>query len=75
MGDSTDFLTIAEAARLLESRRLSPLELVGEKLGRIEALNPQLDAFVTLTAEQALERARVAEAEIAAGSEEFIGNR
>ena len=67
MSEDLDFLTIADAGKLLESRQLSPLELTEAKLERIEALNPQLDAFVTLTAEQALERARQSEAEIAAG--------
>ena len=67
MGERTDFLTIAEAAKLLETKQLSPVELVAAKLERIEALNPQLDAFVTLTADRAMERARRAETEIAAG--------
>lgn len=71
MSDNLDFLTIAEAAKLLETRQLSPSELTEAKLKRIEALNPQLDAFVTLTAEQALQRAREAEEEIAAGG--YIG--
>ena len=37
-------------------------------LERIERLNPQLNAYMTVTAEQALEQARTAEREIAAGS-------
>jgi Asp-tRNA(Asn)/Glu-tRNA(Gln) amidotransferase A subunit family amidase len=61
------FITIAEAAKLIESRRLSPVELAHAKLARIEALNPQLDAFITVTADLALKQARTAETEIAAG--------
>src|SRR5262245_5181114 len=61
------FLTIADAASLIEAGKLSPLELTKSLLDRIEALNPQLDAFITLTAERALEQAKAAEAEIAAG--------
>jgi aspartyl-tRNA(Asn)/glutamyl-tRNA(Gln) amidotransferase subunit A len=67
MTTDLNFITIREAAELIESKKLSPVELVRAKLERIEALNPQLDAFVTLTAELALEQAAKAEAEIAAG--------
>ena len=34
------WLTIADAARLIESRRLSPLELTDALLARIDALDP-----------------------------------
>ena len=61
------FLTIAQAAGLIGARKLSPVELVDAYLARIEALNPQLDAFITVTAELAKEQARKAESEIAAG--------
>ena len=37
-------LTIAEAGRLIAAKRLSPVELVKEKLARIEAIDPQLNA-------------------------------
>lgn len=60
-------LTIAEASRLIASRKLSPVELTEALLRRIEALDPQLDAFITLTAERAIDEARSAEREIAAG--------
>ena len=61
------FLTIADAARQIEAKSLSPVDLVEALLARIDAINPQLDAFITLTGEQALAAARNAEAEIAAG--------
>ena len=67
MADELNFLTIAEAAALLQGKRLSPVELTEAMLARIEALNPQLDAFLTLTADRARDAARRAEAEIAAG--------
>lgn len=60
-------LTIAEAARRIQRRELSPLELTRACLGRIERLNPQLNAFVTVTPERALADAARAEQEIAAG--------
>jgi aspartyl-tRNA(Asn)/glutamyl-tRNA(Gln) amidotransferase subunit A len=62
-----DFLTIAEASRLIEARRLSPVELVEALIQRIEALNPQVDAFITKTYDLAITQAKAAEAEIAAG--------
>ena len=65
-GNDLHFLTIAEASRLIASRKLSPVELTEAYLDRIAALDDQLDSFVTLTAERAREEARVAEAEIAA---------
>lgn len=67
MTEQLQFPTIADAARHLESRALSPVALVEMLLGRIESLNPQLDAFVTLTGERALDAARLAESEILAG--------
>ena len=61
------FLTIAEAAALIEKRALSPLELTQALLDRIDAFDAQINAFITVTAELALKQARVAEREIAAG--------
>jgi aspartyl-tRNA(Asn)/glutamyl-tRNA(Gln) amidotransferase subunit A len=61
------FLTIAQASALVAARKLSPVELTQACLDRIAALDDQLDAFVTLTAEHALARARAAEDEIARG--------
>jgi aspartyl-tRNA(Asn)/glutamyl-tRNA(Gln) amidotransferase subunit A len=61
------YITIAEAARLIKARRLSPVELVNAKLKLIDSLEPKLDAFITPTAERAVSEARAAEAQIAAG--------
>jgi aspartyl-tRNA(Asn)/glutamyl-tRNA(Gln) amidotransferase subunit A len=61
------FMTVAEMAAAIEKKALSPVELTEALLQRIEAINPQLDAFVTLTAEQARAAARHAETEIAKG--------
>jgi aspartyl-tRNA(Asn)/glutamyl-tRNA(Gln) amidotransferase subunit A len=67
MADELCFLTIAQAAKLIAAKKLSPVELADACLARINALNPQLDAFITVTAELAQEQARKAESEIAAG--------
>src|SRR6201997_3267874 len=61
------WLTIADAARLTESRRLSPLELTDALLARIDALDPQLNAFLLPTPEKARGQAKAAEREIMAG--------
>ena len=60
-----NFLSIAEAARLIKSRKLSPVELARAHLDRIGEFDGQLNAFITLTAELALKQARQAEREIA----------
>ena len=60
------FLTIAEAARLIAARDLSPVELTEAYLARIASLDDQLDSFVTVTADRARRAAKAAEAEIMA---------
>ena len=60
-------LTITGAARQIASRQLSPVELTEAILARIERLNPSVGAFITVTADQAMEAARAAEREIQQG--------
>lgn len=60
-------LTLTEAAEQVRTRRISPVELTRECLERIERLNPLLNAFITVTADLALQQARRAESEIMAG--------
>src|SRR5438128_490376 len=62
-----DFLTIAEAARLIEQRELSPVELVDSRLDRIARLDGSLNSFIRVRADEGRAAARAAEAEIAAG--------
>jgi len=59
--------TIAEAARLIAAKRLSPVELTRACLDRVHALDGRLHAFVHLTEGRALAEARLAEAAIMAG--------
>ena len=61
------YLSIAEAARLIERRQLSPVALTRAYLDRIAGYDPQLNAYLLVTAEPALAQARAAEAEIARG--------
>jgi aspartyl-tRNA(Asn)/glutamyl-tRNA(Gln) amidotransferase subunit A len=60
-------LTIANLHPLVRRRRLSPVELTDFALARIERLDPQLNAFITVTADLARAHAREAEKEIAGG--------
>jgi aspartyl-tRNA(Asn)/glutamyl-tRNA(Gln) amidotransferase subunit A len=66
---STDLtkLTIREAADLVRRKVISPVELTRACLQRIEQLNPALNAFITVTAEQAMAQAREAETEVRRG--------
>src|SRR5262245_42043482 len=67
MSDELCFLTVAEASRLIRARKLSPVELTEAYLARIAALSPQLDAFITVTADLARTQARAAERDITRG--------
>jgi aspartyl-tRNA(Asn)/glutamyl-tRNA(Gln) amidotransferase subunit A len=62
-----DNLTIAETASKIQSRRVSPLELTRLFLERIERFNPTLNAYITVTADDALAEAEKAEEEISRG--------
>jgi aspartyl-tRNA(Asn)/glutamyl-tRNA(Gln) amidotransferase subunit A len=66
-GDDLVTLSLAEAGELVRSKKVSPLELTGACLARIQQLNPLLNAFITVTGESALAAARAAESEIANG--------
>lgn len=54
-------LTACDLAAAIRARRLSPVEVTEHYLARIEALNDQVGAFITVTAEQARDDARKAE--------------
>src|SRR4051812_48317840 len=62
-----DFLTIAEAARLIEQRELSPVELCDSRLDRIATFDDRLHSFIRVLSDSARAEAKAAEAEIAAG--------
>ena len=60
--------TIADAARQIASRAISPVELAKAALARAEALQPTLHAFIRITPERALAEARAAEARQMSGT-------
>jgi aspartyl-tRNA(Asn)/glutamyl-tRNA(Gln) amidotransferase subunit A len=58
------FASIEEIGKLFRKRKLSPVQLTKLMLGRIERLNPKLNAFLTVTTELALAQAKRAESEL-----------
>ena len=62
------FADIAEVARKIRTREISPCEIVDAHLERIEKFQPKLNAFVHVDAEGARRRARAAEAAILRGN-------
>ena len=61
------YASIADLSRRIASRELSPVELTRAALARAEALEPKLNAWITLLPEAAEEQARQAEQELARG--------
>lgn len=59
--------SIQELSQQLKDRELSAVELTKDCLARIQKLNPALNAFITVTAEVALQQASEADAEILRG--------
>ena len=62
------FFTIAEAAKQIATKGLSPVELTQACIDRITALNPTLHAFLLVTAERAMAEAKAAEARMMSGT-------
>jgi len=64
-GESQDlaYLTLKEASDLVRRKTVSPVELTATCLKNIEACNPALNAFITVTRDQAMETARAMEGE------------
>jgi aspartyl-tRNA(Asn)/glutamyl-tRNA(Gln) amidotransferase subunit A len=63
----SDIPTIADAAKLITAKQLSPVELTRACLDRVRGLDNELHAFVLVTEERALADARAAETAIMAG--------
>jgi len=67
MAEDVVFTPVRQLAEGIRTRRLSPVALAETFLERLERLGPRYNAVVTVTRARALEQARRAEAEIAAG--------
>ncbi len=61
-------LTLVDAAALIRKKQISPVELTEACLRRIEGLDGELNCFITVTSDLAMEQARQAEADILRGS-------
>jgi len=59
--DRLCWLPATEVATLIRKKKTSPVEVVDAVLARLERINPRLNAFVTLTDEQARRDAKAAE--------------
>lgn len=66
-GEELATRSISELAPLIQSGEISPVELTQQVLRRIERLEPQLNAYITVLAEQALADAQTAERHIRLG--------
>jgi aspartyl-tRNA(Asn)/glutamyl-tRNA(Gln) amidotransferase subunit A len=60
-------LNLHDAAEMLRTRQISPVELTQAQLARIAQLDSRVNSFITITPELALQQARQAEAEIGRG--------
>ena len=61
------YLSIRQAGELIQKGELSPVELTRACLDRIQATDDRLNSFILLLADDALEQARTAEAEVLRG--------
>ncbi len=62
------YMDIVRLGENIHAGSVSPLEVVDGLLERIEALDPELNAFITVTAERARERAISAAEEVESGN-------
>ena len=63
------FAPATELLELISTKRISPVELTELYCDRIDRLNPQLNAFLSLHRDQAVAAARAAEAAVVRGDE------
>ena len=61
------FLSATQLASLIEARQVSPEEALNAYLDRIEQVNPKVNAYITVCADEAMEQARQAGQEIQQG--------
>src|SRR5687768_16315372 len=65
--DALCYSGVHDLSQRIRRKEISPVEIVDGFLKRIDALNPRLSAYLTLTAQSARETAKRAETEIVAG--------
>jgi len=67
MSESLCFLSATELADAIRHKRVSPVDITSAVLARAERLQPELNCFITIDAERAMESARQAERLVMAG--------
>jgi aspartyl-tRNA(Asn)/glutamyl-tRNA(Gln) amidotransferase subunit A len=67
-GNELAYMPLAEVASYIQQKRLSPVEVAGAVLDRIEKFNPALNAYYTIYSDELRAAARTAEQEIARGN-------
>jgi aspartyl-tRNA(Asn)/glutamyl-tRNA(Gln) amidotransferase subunit A len=65
--ENNDTFTITKLAPLIKRKKISPVEITKFILDRIDQLQPSINAYITITAESALDQAKKAEKEIVRG--------
>ena len=65
--DDLAWLPALDLARLIRDKAVSPVEVLDAVLARLERLNPRLNAFCTVTADDAREAAAAAEVSVMTG--------
>jgi aspartyl-tRNA(Asn)/glutamyl-tRNA(Gln) amidotransferase subunit A len=69
VSDDLCFTPATELAPMIRRKDISPVELLDAVLARVEAVEPTVNAFATLTADRARDAAKAAEAAVVCGDE------
>ncbi|HQN64760.1 MAG TPA: Asp-tRNA(Asn)/Glu-tRNA(Gln) amidotransferase subunit GatA [Methylophilus sp.] len=64
--------SLKELGQMLASKQISSVELTQEYLNRIDTLNPEINAYITLDIEKTLAQAKAADVRIAQGRAEAL---
>lgn len=67
MADLNKRISIGEAREMLDSKKISAKELVETYIGRIKSVDSEVKSFITVTEEQALKQAELAQEKIDKG--------
>ena len=67
MGHEIAFMNATELGSRIRRRDLSPVEVVNFFLDRINERNPEINAFVTMVSDEAIQRAKSAESALMSG--------
>ena len=66
---SMPFKSASELVQLMRKKALSPTELMAQTLKQIQALNPEINAFVCLREEEAMNEAKILTEKLTAGED------